>query len=112
MQFDLKRPCSNCPFRKGKGECFKLGTKRVEEIFEHSPSFQCHKTLDFDYPAGSREHHGDKPQQCAGVLSLLSRADKPSAIMQIGERLGYFDPSKLIHDDVYESLEAAIEAHS
>lgn len=109
--FDLKRPCANCPFRKECGKSFRLGTERLEEIFE-AVSFQCHKTVDYEHEDDPIRKQGNKPQQCAGLMSLLSRADKPNQIMQVAERLGYFDPSRLEHDAVYASLEDAIKDHS
>lgn len=96
--FKLKRPCANCPFRKGCGETFALGRQRVEEIVE-GVAFQCHKSIDY------------KPQQCAGLMSLLHRAGKPNQIMQVAQRLAGFDASGLDHADVYATIEDAIEAH-
>jgi hypothetical protein len=109
--FDLKRPCASCPFRKGQGECFKLDADRLEGIFG-ATSFQCHKTVDYDNEDDPIKRQGTKPQQCAGLMSLLHRAGKPNQIMQVGERLGYFDGSKLVHADAYESIDATMEAHS
>lgn len=109
--FKLKTPCANCPFRKGQGEGFQLGTERVMEIFNGS-AFQCHKTVDYseDVP-----RPGKNPQQCVGVMSLLHRAGLPNQIMQVAERLrgvapDYFD--KLDHAAVYDDIVDALEAHS
>ena len=44
--FKLKRPCTNCPFRKGQGELFELGQSRLLEIFD-AVAFQCHRTIDY-----------------------------------------------------------------
>ena len=76
--FDLKRPCVNCPFRRGQGEAFRLEADRLEEIRTGS-AFQCHKTV--DYKAG------DRPQQCAGLMAVLRREGEDSQIMQVAERL-------------------------
>lgn len=107
--FKLKRPCATCPFRKGQGELFGLHGRRLTEIFE-AVAFQCHKTINHD--ADDRDGRaGDHPQQCAGLMSLLAREDRPNTIMQIGERLGHFDPAALDHSDVYASIADAYEAH-
>jgi len=113
--FKLTRPCVTCPFRLGQGELFQLHPARLAEIFA-GPAFQCHKTLDYDgatYDDEGGEHpgHGDHPQQCAGLMSLLHRAGQPNQIMQVAERLGYFDPGKLDHSDVYPSIAEAMKAH-
>lgn len=113
--FKLSRPCTNCPFRRRIGRLFQLHRERLTDIFD-GPAFQCHKTLDFDASTidDDGDMHaapGDHPQQCAGLMSLLHRAGRPNQIMQVGERLGAFDPAKLIHDDVYSSIRAAVRAH-
>lgn len=109
--FDLIKPCSNCPFRKGMGERFNLGTERCLEIFNAS-AFQCHKTVDYDRWEDERGRQGSKPQQCVGVMSLLHRANLPNQIMQVAERLGHADFSKLDHSAVYNNIADALEAHS
>lgn len=96
--FDLKRPCANCPFKKGDGELFALGRERVIEIVE-AVAFQCHRTF------------RRKPQQCAGLMVLLHRAERPNAIMQIAQRLTGFDAGTIDGRDVYGSIDEAIAAH-
>lgn len=109
MMFKLTRPCANCPFRKDQGHLFGLGRERLTEIF-NAVAFQCHKTVDYKTEDGEGSP-GDKPQQCAGLMSILHRAGRPNQIMQVGERLGYFDPGKLDHSECYGSIEEAMEAH-
>lgn len=106
--FKLNRPCVTCPFRLGVGETFRLPAERLEEI-KSAVAFQCHKTV--DYEADGEGRSGDHPQQCAGLMSLLSRENAPNQIMQVGERLDRFDPAKLDHAEVYPSWEAAMKAH-
>lgn len=107
--FKLTRPCANCPFRLGQGELFAMREKRIIEIIEGT-AFQCHKTVDYDHFDEGRS--GDKPQQCAGLMSLLHQAGQPNQIMQVGERLGHFDPDRLDHSEVYPSIRACLKAHS
>lgn len=105
--FKLMRPCVNCPFRRGQGELFQL--QSLQEIVE-ATAFQCHKTVDYD--KGSEGRHGDHPQQCAGLMAVLHREKRPNQIMQVAERLGRFDPSKLDPDnEAYESLDEVFRAH-
>lgn len=108
--FKLTRPCNNCPFRKGQGKLFGMHRFRLREIFG-AVAFQCHKTVDYD-AEDEADRHGDKPQQCAGLMSLLHRAGRSNTIMQVGERLGSFNPSRLDHSDVYESIEACEADHT
>lgn len=109
FMFGLIRPCVTCPFRKGQGELFRLDQRRLAEIV-CATAFQCHKTVDYEEDGEGRP--GDRPQQCAGLMSILHREGRPNQIMQVGQRLGAFDPDKLDHSDVYESLADAIRAHS
>lgn len=108
--FKLTSPCVTCPFRRGAGETFQLVADRLSEIFE-AVSFQCHKTVDYDEFDDDIARQGAHPQQCAGLMSLLSREGRDNQIMQVGQRLGEFDPSKLDHTDVYGSIADAVKAH-
>lgn len=106
--FALKRPCNNCPFRKGAGRTFRLGRERVEGIFA-APAFQCHKTLDYsdEQPAA-----GEAPQQCAGLMAVLARAEKPNQIMQVASRLGRLEIAELDPDGAaYATMEEAMAEH-
>lgn len=89
--FDLKRPCVNCPFRRGLGSSFQLQANRLAEI-HNAPAFQCHKTVDYsdDEPGA-----GNRPQQCAGLMAVLAREERPNQIMQVAMRLGALDVSTL-----------------
>lgn len=110
--FKLKRPCQNCPFRKGQGEKFRLGADRLAEIFE-APAFQCHKTIDYD--AEDEEGYGragDTPQQCAGLMAVLHRAGRPNQIMQVASRITPFDPAGLDPDgEAYDTIADVQRAH-
>ena len=111
MMFDLKRPCSNCPFRVGQGSLFGMTKRRLDEIFR-SPAFQCHKTLLYD-DDGQPVVNGPKTQQCAGLMAVLHREGQANTIMQVAERLGYLDPETLDPDgEAYASIDEAQAAHS
>jgi len=93
------------------GERFNRGTSRCLEIL-NGDAFQCHKTVDYNHEDDPYLRQGKAPQQCAGVMSLLHRAGLPNQIMQVAERLGAADFSKLDHRHVYDDMADAIEAHS
>lgn len=104
--FDLKRACVTCPFRKSVQFALRFG--RVVDILDQ-PAFQCHKTVDY---SGDNPAPGAKPQQCAGLMLVLHRSNMPNQIMQVGQRLGHFDPSQLVDDpdvfaDTFETLDAS-----
>jgi len=107
--FDLKRPCTNCPFRKDKGGLFALHPDRLAEIMT-APAFQCHKTVDYD--ADYDDRAGDRPQQCAGLMAVLHREGRPNQIMQIAMRISDFDPAALDpKGEAYQSIDEALHAH-
>lgn len=109
--FKLKRPCANCPFRKDTGGVFGLPRERLDEIVT-APAFQCHKTVDYDNFEDDELRQGEHPQQCAGLMAVLHREDMPNQIMQVAERLGAFDPSKLDPDnEAFDGLESVYAAH-
>lgn len=113
--FDLKSPCANCPFRIGQGELFQLNEARLREIMI-APAFQCHKTVDYSCDREDREDRegraGDKPQQCAGLMAILHRINRPNTIMQIASRLGHLDLDALDpRNEAYAGFVDALRAH-
>jgi hypothetical protein len=109
--FDLRRPCVSCPFRKGQGERFHLPPDRLREIMV-APSFQCHKTVDYDTDPDNA-CPGDRPQQCAGLMALLHRIGQPNQIMQVASRLGALDLGALDpRGEAYPDRESAMRAHA
>lgn len=110
--FDLKQPCLECPFRFGAGERYRLSAERLDEI-ANAPAFQCHKTIDYseheDRTASQCANHA---QQCAGLMAILHRENRPNQIMQVATRLGFLDPDALDPKSVvYISLADALSAH-
>jgi len=109
MNFDLRSPCGNCPFRTDVE--FYLPTGRVKEICASittgDKTFSCHKTTKHDDEGRSIPHRGE--QHCAGALVMLERINRPNQMMRIAERLRYYDRSKLRMDaPVFESTAAMI----
>lgn len=99
MNFDLKKPCADCPFRSDK--LFQLRPDRVKEIV-NGDSFPCHKTV--DYSEGTPDT--SKEQECAGLMIMLEHMEQPNQMMRIAERLGVYDRTKLDMDSpVYEHVE-------
>jgi len=108
--FDLKRPCTTCPFRKG--QTFFLPPGRLEEI-RRAEAFQCHNTVDYDHWENRKKRQGDRPQQCAGLMAVLHRSNQSNTIMQVAERLGHFDPTQLDpRKEAYSNWRAVLRAHS
>ena len=110
--FDLKRPCMNCPFRKGQGEHFGLSRLRLREI-KRGDAFQCHATVDYDNFDDPEKRSGDRPQQCAGLMAVLLREGETNTIMQLAERLAgiRFDDLDPEHE-AYETWAQVLAAHA
>lgn len=115
MNFDLVRPCSNCPFRSDAH--FGLAPARVRGILGGgerrawwpAASFPCHKTVQYGAGRDGRDLIPPTAQQCAGVMIILTREGRPNDAMQIGERFGLFDPTRLdMAAPVFASTEDAI----
>lgn len=94
MNYNLTKPCANCPFRNDIQPY--LRPERVEEI-EHSlvrSEFPCHKTIKYT----DQHWHGretPKTEHCAGALILLEKIEQPSQMMRIAERIGLYDRRRL-----------------
>lgn len=102
MHFDLKRPCKDCPFLRGKSY---LHPERAREIANYAIrddlTFTCHKTI------------GRKEQHCAGALLMSEKHDRRNSMHQIAHRLGLYDPSGLDHSaDIYEDAAEMADGHS
>jgi hypothetical protein len=109
--FDLKRPCVNCPFRRGQGSLFSLEPDRLAAIVD-GVAFQCHKTVAYDQWDDPEKRSGDRPQQCAGLMAVLHRSGRHNQIMQLAERLTGFDPATVDpKGEAYASVEEATRAH-
>jgi hypothetical protein len=87
MNFNLTKPCKDCPFIEGSSTNTTLEEGRIKGIANDlmaGNSFQCHKTLN----TAKKEH-------CAGALLYLEREGQPNQHMRIAERLGMYDHTKL-----------------
>lgn len=77
MNFNLKRPCKDCPFVEGG---VQLSQGRFEEIVgglleDDRSQFYCHKTIDYgrmDEETGEMDYSGDETV-CMGSLAYVRR---------------------------------------
>lgn len=108
--FALRRPCADCPFRSDIE--FHLHPDRAVEIADSlrsNEAFNCHRTLDYQ---DDGPQYVERTNFCAGALkTVLNGGDlRYNAPMQIAERLGLFDPSKLQEDmPVFGDLDAWVD---
>lgn len=104
MNYSLKTPCDNCPFRSDVRPY--IHPERVKEIV--GQPFSCHKTT----TAKGRSNLHPKAQHCAGALILLEKMEEPHQLMRIAERLKLYDRTKLdMGAPVYNSAKEMLEAH-
>lgn len=98
MNFNLKKPCSNCPFRSDKN--FPLRKERVIEIvdgIEDGRTFTCHKTLDCE-----------EQSHCAGAIQYLDQKDLFTRPLSMARTLGLWDGKTTRLVPVYKSKEQMI----
>jgi len=108
MDYELTKPCKNCPFRT---DCLKgwLGEDRAEEIV-NGGEFACHETTTFDDEGEPIE--SDKDKHCAGFLILLEKVQKPHQMMRICERLVFYDLRNLnMGSPVFDTAEDFVAHH-
>jgi len=108
--FDLKKPCSSCPFLKVNGEKFGLSKESLDEIF-NGPAFQCHCSVDYDHFDDEIRRQGENPQQCKGLMSLLAYEGMPNQIMQVAERFRVAAVDSHKCEGTFQTFDEAIEAH-
>jgi hypothetical protein len=116
MNYDLTKPCADCPFRKEGG--ILLRRARIMDIAAAVTSnpgttFSCHKTVqhhdvDDDDDASDRIPGADE-QHCAGALLFAKKQNALGfpQMQRIAMRLRLFDPNALTteaQDTVWDSV--------
>jgi hypothetical protein len=123
MDYALKRPCANCPFRHDIPPF--LRSDRAEDILatlDSGGTFACHKTVEYaDDDDGDTISVNEQDQQhCAGALILMEhqhdgRGDGPGChknqMARFASRFSGFNPNELdMEAPVFVSYDAMIEA--
>jgi hypothetical protein len=90
MNYNLTKPCDECPYLRTSGFTF-------QSLKEHAVGeFACHKACDLtDDETVFVERKNGKTPHCAGALIFLEKQSKPHQMMRVAERLGQYDPTKL-----------------
>ena len=83
MRFDLKKPCTNCPFRSDETRITFRSRERAEEIEEHAyrHGFPCHVSADVEENPLTGEEglvFKEQTQHCAGYI-LMRRHEDPGS---------------------------------
>lgn len=92
MNYDMREPCDECPFRRNSG--FAFGKLLQFAIGE----FACHKACKVDEETGNFVARNSKTPHCAGALIFNEKRERPHQMMRICERLGMYDRTKLAMD--------------
>ena len=115
MNFDLIRPCKDCPFRTDIAAF--LTPERAQEIGDaitkRQQTFTCHKTnrTEADDDGCDTTIETRDSQHCAGALVLLESIGQPNQLMRIAERLGGYDRAKLdMTSPVFKTIKAFVAA--
>lgn len=121
MNYDMTRPCNDCPFRKEGG--IPLTKGRIREIggmmlSSQGGTFSCHKTVEYREGDDDQNEHFPRSgeQHCAGALLFMERHNPGGTQMaRIMERLRAYDRRKLdqaafplVWDSLSQWLKAAL----
>ena len=117
MICDLTRPCDDCPFLRKGG--IRLHLSRISEIAKTDGFFLCHKTVtDCDAEDEERPRTGrDNEKMCAGLMILREKIEHPNQMMRIAERLGMYNPERLMADPsaidlVFDDIDEMLECNA
>ena len=120
--YDMKRPCTNCPFRTDEAGIRFFNQDRALEIWMsgYFLGFPCHKAaeyVDSDNDDGRRAgyHMGEDSQHCAGFTVMMLKAHHGWAWPGIGDDQEMADwlASRLDMDaPVFDDLIAYMEANT
>lgn len=101
--FRLRKPCSNCPFRKEGAIELRPGrlTGIIAQLLDDDWStFSCHKTTHGEHVEdedGSYQYEAcGTESMCAGAIIYLEKAGRPTVGMRLARTLGHYDPSVLL----------------
>lgn len=112
MDFDIKKPCATCPFKRQGGVALTAG--RAYEIgwmmlHPQGGTFACHETTT---AGGAR---GDKEQHCAGALIFALKNETLPQYARIAERFGAFNGDELVAQpcaaEVFDTLGEMVKEH-
>jgi hypothetical protein len=105
MDYDMKKPCECCPFRRGTA--MRLTAGRVREVVggmlkSNGGEFPCHRTIenltdDQGEDSGYQEKNG-KGKHCCGALIFAEKNRTSTQMMRICERIGMYDARTLMSD--------------
>lgn len=112
MRFDLKGPCSGCPFRTDGG-VRHLGRKRAIEITEslcEGATFPCHKTTNED-DKGKRIINPSE-QMCGGAMVLLEKTSGGNLAMHLARVLRWYRGAVDLTAPVFNTFKQFIEAQA
>ena len=107
MNFDLKKPCKNCPFADTLDRIVFRGRDRAAEIAEgaYRQGFPCHLSAELidDYDGyGGGYHPTEGTQHCAGALAMFYQSEFQSPWPGIGN-----DEDEV--DRIYQRMGANID---
>lgn len=104
MNFNLKTPCDNCPFRKDR--FFYLEPKRALGIAKgltEDKTFSCHKTT---------EGKAKEESQCAGALIIHEKqyGNMSNLLFRLAKQFDFYEPSRLdLNAPVYETFDEYVD---
>jgi hypothetical protein len=100
VHYKLKKPCSNCPFRREGA--IDLMPGRLEGIINHLivddySTFQCHKTVHSrsggDWDDDGNYNPSGNESMCAGAAAYLMKIKRPTVGMRIAFAAGFAQPN-------------------
>jgi hypothetical protein len=109
-RYSLTAACAKCPFRTDVPKY--LRPERAREIarsIQGGSDFPCHVTTvqsEDEDGMGRLEDKVGVSRVCAGAIATMEREGNPNQMLRIAERIGLYNPEKIIAADlpVYDSL--------
>lgn len=115
MNYDLKKPCAECPFRNDRpGYLTKARAREIANGLDPKRlgaggSFGCHKTTVPDPDDDGERTSGPKTQHCAGALIMLEKMGRldHNQSARFAMRFGQLNPDLLEMDSPVHATTAA-----
>jgi hypothetical protein len=109
MQFKVKIPCAECPFRKNIRPFLTAGraAQIAGDLSDDHHWFACHHTTG---PAIKTENQS----QCAGSMGVLWKMHRPNIAMRLAihfKLITLTELNRIARHKIYPSLSAFVRAH-
>lgn len=111
MEFKVKTPCAECPFRRDSNPFLRRAGTLAKQLADDHFWFACHHTTGV---AHGKRVRPENQSQCAGSMGVLWRMGRPNIAMRAAILFGFMtiaDVDRMARAKVFRNLQAFERHH-